>query len=95
MSYTLPLPINPITLCDGYKVGHEAMYPVGMEFLFSNFTARGSRIEGSDGTIFFGLQYFLREDVPLVGPVIACPSRTGSASGRTRRPRVAPGRPRS
>lgn len=46
---------------DGYKADHRSQYPVGTTCLFSNFTARASRVEGVDKTVFFGLQYFLKE----------------------------------
>lgn len=35
--------INPLLLVDGYKLGHHNQYPEGMNFLFSNFTARGNK----------------------------------------------------
>jgi len=52
---------NPLNLTDSYKVGHQAMYPPGMEFLQSNWTPRASRIDGVDQVVFFGLQAFLKD----------------------------------
>lgn len=52
---------NPIFSIDFYKSGHYAMYPDGTRLIFSNSTNRSSRIDGLDHTIFFGLQYFVRE----------------------------------
>lgn len=50
---------NPITLMDGYKLDHRRQYPSGTQFVYSNFTPRGSRIPGINKVIFVGLQYFL------------------------------------
>ncbi|QIG57938.1 nicotinate ribosyltransferase [Microbacterium phage PauloDiaboli] len=44
---------------DAYKLGHIHMYPEGTEYVLSNFTDRGSRIEGVEETVHFGLQAFL------------------------------------
>jgi nicotinamide phosphoribosyltransferase len=52
---------NPITLIDGYKVSHRQQYPEGTEFVYSNWTPRGSRIDGIDHVVNVGLQYFLQE----------------------------------
>lgn len=52
---------NPIFSIDFYKSGHYNMYPENTELIFSNLTARKSRLEGIDYTVFFGLQYFIRE----------------------------------
>ena len=51
----------PFYLCDGYKFGHYHQFPKGTNLIYSNFTARGSRVEGVDKVVFFGLQYFLKE----------------------------------
>lgn len=53
--------INPETLHDGYKFGHPDEYPKKTTRVYSNWTARGSRIEGQDEETFCGLQYFLQE----------------------------------
>jgi nicotinamide phosphoribosyltransferase len=52
--------ISPILLKDGYKVGHKFQYPEGTTLVYSNLTARKSRVEGSDAIVFFGLQYFIK-----------------------------------
>lgn len=52
--------IAPLLL-DGYKVDHRRQYPETATLVFSNLTPRGSRVEGVDKVIFFGLQYFLQE----------------------------------
>lgn len=52
---------NAITLIDGYKADHRRQYPEGTEYVYSNWTPRGSRIEGIDHVVNFGLQYFLQE----------------------------------
>lgn len=48
-------------MADFYKVSHYAQYPKDTKFVYSNFTARKSRIEGVDKITFFGLQYFIKE----------------------------------
>src|SRR6185437_15681407 len=48
-----------IGMTDGYKLDHRRQYPVGTEYVYSNFTARSTRIGGQDAVIFFGLQRFL------------------------------------
>jgi len=47
-------------MLDGYKFGHYHQFPKGTTMMYSNFTARGSRVEGVDKVVFFGLQYFLK-----------------------------------
>lgn len=53
--------INPIYLKDAYKVDHYRQYPPNTTLIFSNFTPRKSRMPGVNHSVFFGLQYFLRE----------------------------------
>ena len=53
--------ISPILLKDGYKVGHKFQYPEGTTLVYSNLTARKSRVEGTEEVVFFGLQYFVME----------------------------------
>lgn len=52
---------DALTLIDGYKLDHRRQYPEGTEYVYSNWTPRGSRIEGITEVTFFGLQYFLDE----------------------------------
>ena len=51
---------NPILNIDGYKTGHVYQYPEHTEDVYSNWTARDSRIEGQKEVVFLGLQYFLK-----------------------------------
>ena len=51
--------LNPITLIDGYKLDHRRQYPEGTQFVYSNWTPRGSRVAGVTDVTLFGLQYFL------------------------------------
>lgn len=44
-----------------YKVSHADQYPPDTESIYSNLTARSSRLESVDRVVFFGLQYFLKE----------------------------------
>lgn len=53
--------ILPIALTDGYKADHRRQYPKGTELIYSNFTARGSRIPGVDRHVVFGIQYFIKD----------------------------------
>jgi nicotinamide phosphoribosyltransferase len=46
---------------DGYKVDHRRQYPTNSQLVFSNLTARGTRVKGLDKVILFGLQYFIKE----------------------------------
>lgn len=51
----------PILLKDYYKADHRRQYPEGTQSVYSNFTARGSRIPGIDNVVVFGIQYFVQE----------------------------------
>jgi nicotinamide phosphoribosyltransferase len=53
--------LNPLLMIDGYKTDHRPQYPLGTEFVMSNWTGRKSRLEGVDFYVFFGLQYFVKE----------------------------------
>lgn len=53
--------IPTINLKDFYKTDHRRQYPKGTELVYSNITARGSRIEGIDKVVVFGIQYFLKD----------------------------------
>lgn len=46
---------------DAYKLGHIKMYPKGIQEIYSNFTNRGSRIEGVNHVVNFGLQGFIKK----------------------------------
>lgn len=51
--------INPLNRCDFYKTGHVLQYPEGTSLVYSNFTARKSRIKGIEHVVFFGMQYVI------------------------------------
>ena len=50
-----------LTMIDGYKLDHRRQYPEGTEFVYSNWTARGTRIPDIQEVVFVGLQYFLEK----------------------------------
>lgn len=52
--------INPLLLTDGYKLSHVRLYPTGTTKVYSNLTARKSRMAGVNDVIFFGLQYYIK-----------------------------------
>lgn len=56
---------NLILDTDSYKTSHYRAYPPGTTSMFSYFESRGGRY---DATVFFGLQYLLKEH--LEGPTI-------------------------
>ena len=51
---------HPFLLADFYKISHRAMYPERTEFVYSTWTARGSRVEGVDEVVAFGFQAFVQ-----------------------------------
>lgn len=54
---------NPLTAIDFYKAGHRQQYPKGTSLVVSNFTNRSGKHSGvpnKSETLFFGLQYFLK-----------------------------------
>lgn len=53
--------MNPLLLSDSYKQSHHFLYPSGIEYVYSNTTARRSRVEGSNEIVVFGTQYFVEE----------------------------------
>ncbi len=50
--------ILPMLYSDFYKTDHRRQYPAGTEFVYSNLTARGSRLSGVDHVVVFGIQSF-------------------------------------
>ena len=58
---TTASPIAPLLHTDGYKVGHIKQYPPHTTRVYSNWTNRGSRIEGVESVVHFGLQAYLQE----------------------------------
>jgi nicotinamide phosphoribosyltransferase len=53
--------MNPLLLCDAYKVGHVFQYPKETEYVYSNGTPRKSRIKGIDSIVFVGIDYVVQE----------------------------------
>lgn len=53
--------MHVVFLKDSYKAGHRPQYPDNTTLVYSNFTARKSRVEGADGMVFFGLQAALKK----------------------------------
>lgn len=53
--------LNPMFMTDGYKLDHRRQYPKGTEYVYSNWTARGSRVKGVNDVTFFGLQYVIKK----------------------------------
>lgn len=51
--------MNPLLRTDSYKLSHHEQYPEGITRLYSNYTNRGSRIEGIDHVVNFGLQAYI------------------------------------
>lgn len=52
--------MRPELYIDFYKVGHVEQYQPGIQQIWSNWTARGSRIDDINHTINFGLQSFIK-----------------------------------
>ncbi len=50
-----------IHMSDFYKTGHPFQYPDNTDGVYSNLTARGSRLPGVDHVVVFGIQYFIKE----------------------------------
>jgi nicotinamide phosphoribosyltransferase len=49
---------NLILLADAYKYSHHKLYIPGTQFIYSYLESRGGKF---DETVFYGLQYFLKE----------------------------------
>ena len=54
--------MNALLLTDGYKTGHHRQYPVGTQFVYSNWTPRSNTHapDGCDKVVSFGQQYLVR-----------------------------------
>jgi len=50
----------PFLRTDFYKISHPFQYPPGTQRVYSNYTARKSRLQGIEEMVFFGLQYFIK-----------------------------------
>jgi nicotinamide phosphoribosyltransferase len=53
--------VLPILLSDSYKQHHVWMYPQGMIKLYSNMTPRSYKRIAGNVSVFFGLQYYIKE----------------------------------
>ncbi len=49
-----------ITLADGYKLDHRRQYPAHTSGVYSNWTARSSRVPDQNEVVFFSLQWVLQ-----------------------------------
>lgn len=54
-------PTEALFYTDAYKLDHRRQYPEGTTNVYSNFTNRGSRIDGIEDVVHFGLQAFLKD----------------------------------
>lgn len=50
-----------LTMADFYKIDHISQYPENTNLVFSNITARSSRIPGQDYVVLFGVQSFIKK----------------------------------
>ncbi len=57
--------LKPHLCFDGYKCDHRRQYPENSLLVFSNMTARGSRVKGLEKVFFFGLQAFIKQHLLL------------------------------
>lgn len=53
--------LNPLFYIDFYKVGHVSQYHKDVQQVFSNFTARSTRIPGVTKVVNLGLSYFIQK----------------------------------
>lgn len=55
--------MNPLFLTDGYKTGHNKMYPKGTTLVYSNFTPRSNKYapKGCDEVVSFGQQMVMKQ----------------------------------
>ncbi len=75
----MPNPTRAAFYTDAYKVDHRRQYPEGTEYVFSNFTNRGSRIDGISHVVNFGLQAFLKWYAEEWAPFFAADEDTVAA----------------
>ena len=55
--------MESILLTDGYKLDHRRQYPVGTEYVYSNWTPRTAKYYpgAEEGAVVFGIQYLLQK----------------------------------
>jgi nicotinamide phosphoribosyltransferase len=61
MNHAVNRVVDTLLATDAYKLDHRRQYPAGTEVVFSNLTARGTRIPDVEVTVFFGLQALLTQ----------------------------------
>ena len=61
MNKNVKAALAAIMQTDGYKLDHRRQYPEGVTHVYSNWTARGTRIPGVDKVVFVGLQYVIQK----------------------------------
>lgn len=53
--------VAAIMQTDGYKLDHRRQYPKGTEYVYANWTPRGTRVKGQEDVTFVGLQYVIKK----------------------------------
>lgn len=53
--------VRAMFMTDGYKLDHRRQYPKGTEYVYGNWTARGSREPEINKVIFIGLQHAIQK----------------------------------
>ncbi len=53
--------MNPFLMTDAYKISHPPQYPPFTEYVYSNITARKSRMEGVNHVVVFGIRWFIQK----------------------------------
>lgn len=61
MNKNVKAALAAIMQTDGYKLDHRRQYPEGVTHVYSNWTARGTRIPDVDKVVFVGLQYVIQK----------------------------------
>lgn len=52
--------MNAILMTDWYKISHVSQYPEDTQFVYSNWTARSTRVPGQFTVVNFGFTYFAK-----------------------------------
>jgi nicotinamide phosphoribosyltransferase len=70
--------MNPMLLCDAYKLGHMEQYPEGTTLVYSNFTARNfkhmEKVYPIKKMVFFGVSAVVRQMLELWDDEFFCKS---------------------
>lgn len=88
MSYLNSGPAAVFFLADAYKLGHAEQYPANTESVYSNWTNRGSRVEGVNHVVHFGLQAAIEELNKAFGQFFAAAEDEAVADYESRVTRV-------